>query len=198
MPSDTCAELGQQERIREPTEKSELWIVNVRLPLSLVSSEEERDDYDGTWIVKCSDSFVTDVLKTPKPGHIASTIDNVQILDVNGGIMIPSSVSFNVIIHSRRDCDDTTLSTKYKVMPFSYSSRQMLHFRPMRWPDRRVCVSKHLPSLPPMGKITLRFHYHCTGSWWTSLDSWEFGAKVPHRLVGIWSLFCLLLLLLVD
>jgi len=132
MPSDTCAELGQQERIREPTKKSELWIVNVRLPLSLVSSEEERGDYDGTWIVKCSDSFVTDVLKTPKPGHIASTIDNVQILDVNGGIMIPSSVSFNVIIHSRRDCDDTTLSTKYKVMPFSYSSRQMLHFRPMR------------------------------------------------------------------
>jgi len=132
MPSDTCAELGQQEGIREPTKKSDLWIVNVRLPLSAVSSEEERDDYDGTWIVKCSDSFVTDVLKTPEPGHIASTIDNIQILDANGGIMIPSSVSFNVIIHSRRNCDNTMLSTKYKVMPFSYSSRQMLHFRPMR------------------------------------------------------------------
>jgi len=122
MPSDTCAELGQQEGTREPNEKSDLWIVNVRLPLSLVNSEEERDDYDGTWIVKCSDSLVTEVLRTPQPSHIASTIDDVQILDANGGIMIPSSVSFNVIVHSRRDCDDTMLSTKYKVMPFSYSS----------------------------------------------------------------------------
>jgi len=116
MLSDMCAELGQHEGVQEPAEKSELWIANVRLPPSRVSSEEERYDYDGTWIVKCSDGFVTDVLRTPEPGHIASMIDNVQILDANGGIMIPSSVSsMSPFIRA----ETVTIPTEHKLQGYA-------------------------------------------------------------------------------
>jgi len=163
MPNDTCAELGQQEGIREPTEKSDLWIVNVRLPLSPANSEEERDDYDGTWIVKCSDSFVTDVLRSPEPSHIESTIDNVQILDANGGIMIPSSV-----VHSRRDCDDTMLRKSRLCHSHIHLDKCFILDQCGDLTDGYVSQSVSL-LFPPVGKISLRLHYHCPGSTRTSL-----------------------------
>ncbi|KAJ3564567.1 hypothetical protein NP233_g8212 [Leucocoprinus birnbaumii] len=77
----------RREDIRRSSGMSSLWITNVRLPPPALSHSEE-ENYDGTWTVKCSGGIVTDLLRTSD--HTASTSDNVQILNANGGIMIPS------------------------------------------------------------------------------------------------------------
>ncbi|KAF5360476.1 hypothetical protein D9756_004727 [Leucocoprinus leucothites] len=86
------SEPGPREDIRGSAEMSSLWITNVRLPPpSRARSEEEEESHDGTWVIKCSGGIVTDVLRTTtNPGHTTSAVNDVQILDAGGGIMLPS------------------------------------------------------------------------------------------------------------
>lgn len=70
---------------------SSLWITNVRLPLRLGSTQEERS-YDGTWTVECSDGVVTDVFHTGEQRQRILTAEDTQIVDARGGIMLPSYV----------------------------------------------------------------------------------------------------------
>lgn len=105
---------------------SNLWIINAYLPPGFQSTQEDPgyEGYEGTWTVQCSNGMVTGVFQTGDSEMGNPVAEDLQLVDARGGLVLPSYVAFK-LKSDATNRHNRTLSRK--VVPCTYSSRQMLH-----------------------------------------------------------------------
>ncbi len=86
---------------------SSLYITNVRLPPpSLLPLAGGVNDINKIWTVECSDGMVTDVSPVDDSGQGLPVVDNGQILNARGSIMLPSYVLSYLRLNDANNYDE--------------------------------------------------------------------------------------------